>query len=60
MGPGQCLGAGYPIIVLFMESMSYDGNPYESVGAGNSGIQCGMMLSQLIGCTVDIAQLLAH
>ncbi len=48
MGPGQCPGAGYSILVLFMESTSYGGNPYESGGSGNSGIQCGVMLSQFV------------
>ncbi len=36
------------ILVLFVESMSYGGNPCESGGSGNSGIQCGTMLSQLV------------
>ncbi len=48
MGPGQCTGAGYSILVLFMESTSYGGNPYESGGSGNIGIQCSTMLSQLV------------
>ncbi len=45
MGPGQCPGAGYTILVLFVVSTSYGGNLYERGGSGNSGIPCGAMLS---------------